>query len=82
KLRLGLFSNVGNTADFRQVVALTQAGAFPDIDSAVLATRAPRRKSGAYLNLEQALTADLGLFARASVNDGRNQSLSFTDIDG
>ena len=82
RLRLGLFSNVGNTANFRQVVTLTQTGAFPDIDSAVLATRAPRRKSGAYLNLEQALTADLGLFARASVNDGRNQSLSFTDIDG
>ncbi|MEH3118595.1 MAG: carbohydrate porin [Methylorubrum populi] len=82
KLRLGLFSNVGNTANFRQVVALTQAGAFDDIDTAVAATRAPRRKSGVYLNLEQALTADLGLFARASVNDGRNQSLSFTDIDG
>lgn len=82
KLRLGLFSNVGNTANYREVVALTQAGAFPDIESAVTATRAPRRKSGLYLNLEQALTADLGLFARASVNDGRNESLSFTDIDG
>lgn len=82
KLRLGLFSNVGNTANFRQVVALTQAGAFPDIAAAVAATREPRRKSGLYLNLEQALTADLGLFARASANDGRNENLSFTDIDG
>jgi carbohydrate-selective porin OprB len=26
--------------------------------------------------------ADLGLFARASVNDGRNENLNFTDIDG
>ncbi|CAO4137789.1 carbohydrate porin [Methylorubrum aminovorans] len=82
KLRLGLFTNVGNTANFRQVVALTQADAFADINTAVLATREPRRKSGLYLNLEQALTADLGLFARASVNDGRNESLSFTDVDG
>lgn len=82
RLRLGLFSNVGNTANFRQVVALTQSGAFADINTAAAATREPRRKSGAYLNLEQALTADLGLFARASVNDGRNESLSFTDIDG
>jgi len=82
RLRLGLFSNVGNTANFRQVVALTQAGAFPDINTAVAATREPRRKSGAYINLEQALTPDLGLFARASVNDGRNENLSFTDIDG
>lgn len=82
RLRLGLFSNVGNTANFRQVVALTQSGAFADINTAAAATREPRRKSGAYLNLEQALTADLGLFARASANDGRNESLSFTDIDG
>jgi high affinity Mn2+ porin len=82
RLRLGLFSNVGNTANFRQVVALTQSGDFADINTAAAATREPRRKSGAYLNLEQALTADLGLFARASVNDGRNESLSFTDIDG
>ncbi|WP_232627859.1 carbohydrate porin [Methylobacterium sp. Leaf118] len=82
RLRLGLFSNVGNAADFRQVVALTQGGAFADINDAAAATRAPRRKSGLYVNLEQALTPDLGLFARASANDGRNESLSFTDVDG
>ncbi|KQQ30675.1 porin [Methylobacterium sp. Leaf123] len=82
KVRLGLFSNVGNTANFRQVVGLTQAGAFADINTAAAATREPRRKSGAYVNLEQALTAELGLFARASVNDGRNENLNFTDVDG
>lgn len=81
KIRLGAFSNVGNTANYRQVVALTQAGAFADVNDAVSATRRPRRKSGIYANLEQALTADLGLFARASWSDGRNESLSFTDID-
>lgn len=81
KLRIGLFSNVGNTANFRQVVALTQAGLFDDVNDAASLTRRPRRKSGAYINLEQAITDDLGLFARASVNDGRNESLSFTDID-
>ena len=81
KLRIGLFSNVGNTADYRQAVALAQGGAFADINDAAAANRAPRRKTGLYLNLEQALTADLGLFARASANDGRSESLSFTDID-
>ncbi|GJE26789.1 carbohydrate porin [Methylobacterium organophilum] len=81
KLRVGVFSNVGNTADYRQVVALTQAGLFADINDAAAATRAPRRKSGVYLNLEQALTADLGLFARASWGDGRSENLSFTDVD-
>ena len=81
RVRFGLFSNVGNTANYRGVVALTQGGAFADINDAAAATRAPRRKTGGYVNLEQALTADLGLFARASVADGRTESLSFTDVD-
>ncbi len=81
KLRIGLFSNVGNTANYRQVVDLTQGGVYDDINDAAAATRRPRRKTGAYINLEQALTPDLGLFARASVSDGRNESLSFTDVD-
>ncbi|WP_373622474.1 carbohydrate porin [Methylobacterium sp. OAE515] len=80
-LRLGFFSNVGNVADFRQVAALTQAGAFDDAVAATALTRRPRRKTGFYANLEQELTDDLGMFARASFNDGRNESLSFTDID-
>ncbi|MGU3539194.1 carbohydrate porin [Methylobacterium sp. A54F] len=81
KLRLGAFTNVGNSANFREVVALTQGGIFADINDAAAATRRPRRKSGLYVNLEQAVTADLGVFARASFNDGRNESLSFTDVD-
>ncbi len=80
-LRLGFFSNVGNVADFRQVAALTGAGVFDDAVAATALTRRPRRKTGFYANLEQELTDDLGLFARASFNDGRNESLSFTDID-
>lgn len=81
KLRLGFFSNVGNTANYQQVVALTRAGLFDDINDAVFATRAPRRKSGFYLNLEQAVSTNVGVFARASFNDGRNESLNFADID-
>lgn len=81
KLRIGFFSNVGNTANYREVVGLTQAGLFDDINDAAAATRAARRKTGFYLNLEQAVTPDLGVFARFSNNDGRTESLSFTDID-
>ena len=80
-LRLGFFSNVGNVADFRQVAALTQAGVVEDAATATELTRRPRRKIGIYANLEQELTDDLGMFARASFNDGRNENLSFTDID-
>ncbi|MGH1570967.1 carbohydrate porin [Methylobacterium sp. P31] len=81
KLRFGLFSNVGVSANNREVVTLTQLGAFGDINDAVAATRRPRRKTGGYINLEQALTPELGLFARASLNDGRTEEVSFTDID-
>ncbi|MCJ2067351.1 carbohydrate porin [Methylobacterium sp. J-030] len=81
KLRLGVFSNVGNVANNREIVTLTQLGIFDDINTAAVVTSKPRRKTGGYVNLEQALTPDLGLFARASLNDGRTTSLSFTDID-
>ena len=81
KLRLGLFSNVGNTANYREVVTLAQFGLFDDINDAAAATRKPRRKTGFYVNLEQAMTADLGVFARFSDGDGRNENLSFTDVD-
>jgi high affinity Mn2+ porin len=80
-LRLGLFSNVGNTANYRAVADLTQAGVFVDAVTATALTRCPRRKTGFYANLQQELTDDLGLFARVSFNDGRSESLSFADID-
>ena len=83
KLRIGLFSNEGRTANFRQVLTLTAFDpmAFSDINIATASTRKDRNKRGAYINLEQGLTPELGLFARASTSDGRNENLSFTDID-
>ena len=47
----------------------------------MLNTRAQRLKYGVYANLEQAINKEIGVFARASWNDGRNEILSFTDID-
>ncbi len=38
-------------------------------------------KYGFYANLEQQVAKDVGIFARASWNDGQNEILSFTDID-
>ncbi len=71
----------GNSADYRDVVTLTQLGAFGDINDAVNRHPPPPRKSGGYINLEQALTPELGMFARASLGDGRTENISFTDID-
>lgn len=81
KLRVGAFTNVGRTADYRTALASADILGLPDPNDAALLTRRDRRKSGFYVNLEKALTDDLGLFARASWNDGRSAILSFTDID-
>jgi high affinity Mn2+ porin len=81
KLRLGAFANSGNTARYREVLALAAANPALDINDIAGATRRYRPKYGFYVNFEQQLVNDVGLFARASWNDGQNEILSFTDID-
>ncbi|MFT4118750.1 carbohydrate porin [Bradyrhizobium sp.] len=81
KLRIGAFANSGNTANYREVLDLAAANPALDINDIVAATRRDRLKYGFYVNLEQQLVNDVGLFARASWNDGQNEILSFTDID-
>ena len=44
-------------------------------------TRRTREKYGLVANLEQAITADLGVFSRLSWNNGKTEIMSFTDID-
>ncbi|HSS84810.1 MAG TPA: carbohydrate porin, partial [Reyranella sp.] len=44
-------------------------------------TRQGRTKYGLYLNLQQELSDDIGLFGRFSWNDGRTEINAFTDID-
>jgi len=55
--------------------------ADPALDLDITATRKTRIEYGYYANLEQAVTADLGLFARASWRNGQTEVMSFTDID-
>ena len=81
KLRLGAFANSGNTANYREVLALAAANPTLDINDITIATQRDRPKYGFYVNLEQQIMKDVGLFARASWNDGQTQILSFTDID-
>ena len=52
-----------------------------DINDVMQAIRRQRPKYGFYANAEQAINKDVGVFARASWNDGQNEILSFTDID-
>ena len=81
KLRLGAFANRGRTGNYDQALAIVAADPTIDINGAVLSTRAQRWKYGFYANLEQAINKEVGVFARASWNDGQSEILSFTDID-
>lgn len=81
KLRLGAFLTRGRTADYNQVVNIAALNPAFDINDVTAVTRRNRDKYGVYANLEQAVTDDIGFFARASWNDGRSEILSFTDID-
>jgi high affinity Mn2+ porin len=81
KLRLGVFANRGNTGNYRNALAISAADPTLDINDVMVGIRRENLKYGFYLNAEQQLMNDVGLFARASWNDGRNEILSFTDID-
>jgi high affinity Mn2+ porin len=81
KLRLGVFGNQGNTANYRQALDIVAADSSLDINAVTASIRHIQPKYGFYANMEQAITADVGIFARASWNDGQTEILSFTDID-
>jgi high affinity Mn2+ porin len=81
KLRLGAFGNQGNTASYRQALAMVAADPTLDINVTTASIRHTLPKYGFYANVEQQIARDVGLFARASWNDGQNEILSFTDID-
>src|ERR1700676_5227869 len=81
KLRLGAFGNQGNTGNYRDALAIVAADPTLDINAVMTCIQQTNPKYGFYANLEQQIAKDVGLFLRASWNDGRNQILSFTDID-
>jgi high affinity Mn2+ porin len=81
KLRLAIFGNQGNTANYSEALALVAADPSLDINAVTASIRHIQLKYGFYANMEQAITKDIGIFARASWNDGQTETLSFTDID-
>jgi high affinity Mn2+ porin len=81
KLRLGAFGNEGHTGNYRQALAIEAADPTLDINAVMTSIQHTNPKYGFYANLEQQVVKDVGVFARASWNDGQNQILSFTDVD-
>lgn len=81
KLRLGAFANRGNTGNYRNALAIEGLDPSLDINDVIATIRRDNLKYGFYANAEQQIAKDVGIFARASWNDGQNEILSFTDID-
>lgn len=81
KLRLGVFANRGKTGNFQETLAAVAADPTLDINTTMVSLRRNRLKYGFYLNAEQQIAKDVGIFARVSWADGQNEILSFADID-
>ena len=77
-VRLGFFRNRGNFSRFDD--ALAYAAATGDMVDPSF-TRRRMTRIGGYMNMDQALTDTLGLFARVGVSDGSIEPYDFTDID-
>ncbi|MBV8652151.1 MAG: carbohydrate porin, partial [Alphaproteobacteria bacterium] len=74
KFRILGFANRIFAGSYRETLA------NPAFGTDIALTRTDRTKYGFVLNLEQAVSDDLGIFSRYSWNDGREEIMSFTDI--
>ena len=73
------FLAFNNTADMGNY---DEALSNPKYDTNVVNTRqAGRNKYGFGLNIEQAISGNIGAFMRVGWNDGRNETWAFTEID-
>jgi high affinity Mn2+ porin len=78
KLRLMTWANVGNAGSYSEALAEPlDTPNYPDITL----TRNTRTSYGFVVNVEQAVTDQLGLFSRTSWNPGQTEILGWTDVD-
>jgi len=77
-VRFTLFRNRGRFGRFDDALRLGESSAtVPN----VALVRRERTRMGLSFNLEQAVTSDIGIFARAGIADGNIEPYDFTDID-
>ncbi len=78
KLRMLGFLTRGRMGDYNQATALAEQDGTP---ADIAATRQYRSRTGFALNLEQALTRELGIFVRTGLAEGGREAYEFTDVD-
>lgn len=77
-VRVLAFFNTTHMGNYRQSLNGLLLDSIPDITSNRMYGRS---KFGFGINAEQAISQDLGVFFRASWNDGNNETWAFTEID-
>ncbi len=81
KFRVGIWANTYFGGSYGEALDLVALNPGLDPTDALAQTRTGRTKYGYYLNLEQPLTEQIGVFARWSWNNGKSEIAAFTDID-
>ena len=78
KLRLMGWANIANVGSYADALAMpVTTPNYPDITQ----TRQVRTNYGFVVNVEQAITSDLGVFSRASWSPGLVEIIGWTDCD-
>jgi len=77
-VRYLVFLNRAPMGNLQEAANLAVATGTP---ADIAAVRRDRWKVGVALNIEQAITADIGVFSRLSWSDGRTEDWAFTDVD-
>lgn len=84
KLRLLGWRNRAKLASFRDALDWLAAnpGQYSGPDALVAVRANEKIKHGVGINIEQALSDDVGVFLRAMKADGRTETHAFTEVDG
>ncbi len=78
KMKLLSYINQGRMGSYQTAVQLAQqTNGVPD----TALVRRGSSQSGFAINFEQQVTAELGVFSRASMNQGKQETFDFTDIN-
>jgi len=81
KVRVGIWADTYFSGSYSEAVDLTLLNPGLDPTDAIMLTRRDRTKYGYYINFEQSVRDDVGVFGRYSWNNGKNEISAFTDID-
>jgi high affinity Mn2+ porin len=78
KLKVLIYFNRGRMGDYNDAINLALlTHSTPNVEL----VRKPASRPGMAINFEQQLNDDLGVFARASINDGSKETYEFTEIN-